>query len=67
MTGSFEGFDRDGLKDLIKANGGNVTNTVNKKVNYLVQGDNPGDTKVNKALELKVPVIDLQQLKAMVG
>lgn len=67
VTGSFEGFDRDGLKDLIKANGGNVTNTVNKKVNYLVQGDNPGDTKVNKALELKVPVIDLQQLNAMVG
>ena len=52
---------------MIKANGGNVTNTVNKKVNYLVQGDNPGDTKVNKAQELKVPVIDLQQLKAMVG
>lgn len=67
VTGSFEGFDRDGLKDLIKANGGNVTNTVNKKVNYLVQGDNPGDTKVNKALELKVPVIDLQQLNAMIG
>ena len=38
VTGSFEGFDRDGMKDLIKANGGNVTNTVNKKVNYLVQG-----------------------------
>lgn len=67
VTGSFEGFDRDGLKDMIKANGGNVTNTVNKKVNYLVQGDNPGDTKVNKAQELKVPVIDLQQLNAMVG
>lgn len=67
VTGSFEGFDRDGLKDLIKANGGNVTNTVNKKVNYLVQGDNPGDTKVNKALELKVPVIGLQQLNAMIG
>lgn len=67
VTGSFEGFDRDGMKDLIKANGGNVTNTVNKKVNYLVQGDNPGDSKVNKALELKVPVIDLHQLNAMIG
>ena len=67
VTGSFEGFDRDGMKDLIKANGGNVTNTVNKKVNYLVQGDNPGSTKVDKAIELKVPVIDIHQLNLMIG
>ena len=67
VTGSFEGFDRDGMKDLIKANGGNVTNTVNKKVNYLVQGDNPGSTKVDKAIERKVPVIDIHQLNLMIG
>lgn len=67
VTGSFEGFDRDAMKDLIKANGGNVTNNVNKKVHYLVQGDNPGSSKVDKAMELKVPVIDIHQLNAMIG
>lgn len=67
VTGSFEGFDRDGMKDLIKVNGGNVTNNVNKKVHYLVQGDNPGSSKVDKAMELKVPVIDIHQLNAMIG
>lgn len=67
VTGSFEGFDRDAMKDLIKANGGNVTNNVNKKVSYLLQGDNPGSSKVDKAMELKVPVIDIHQLNAMIG
>lgn len=67
VTGSFEGFDRDGMKELIKANGGNTVSSVNKKVNYLVKGDNPGDTKVNKAIELKIPVIDIHQLNTMIG
>lgn len=65
VTGSFDGFDRDGIKNWIKTNGGNVVSSVSKNVDYLVAGDNPGDSKVSKAGILKIPVIDFQQLSSL--
>ncbi|WP_396190541.1 NAD-dependent DNA ligase LigA, partial [Flavobacterium sp.] len=65
VTGSFTGYDRDGVKNLIIGNGGVVTNSVSKKTTYLVAGDNPGESKIKKAKESKVPSIDIQQLLSM--
>ncbi|KAJ2080222.1 DNA replication factor C complex subunit Rfc1 [Coemansia sp. RSA 988] len=48
-TGDFTDFSRDGITDLIKAFGGQVTGTVSGKTSYLVVGTDPGSTKIKKA------------------
>ena len=41
----------------MQARGGKVTGSVSKKTDFVVVGDNPG-SKYDKALALKVPVLD---------
>lgn len=65
ITGSFTEMDRDKIKDLIETNGGKVSSSVGKFTNYLVAGEGAG-TKLDKAKELNVPIINLEQLKGMI-
>ena len=65
ITGSFAEMDRDEIKDLIESNGGKVSGSVGKSTSYLVAGENAG-TKLDKAKELNIPIIDLEQLKGMI-
>jgi DNA ligase (NAD+) len=65
ITGSFTEMGRDEIKDLIETNGGKVSGLVGKSTSYLVAGENAG-TKLDKANELNVPVINLEQLKGMI-
>ncbi|PIA13441.1 DNA replication factor C, large subunit [Coemansia reversa NRRL 1564] len=48
-TGDFTDYSRDGITDLIKTFGGQVTGTVSGKTSYLVVGADPGSTKIKKA------------------
>jgi DNA ligase (NAD+) len=57
VTGSLEGFSRDGAKDAIQSLGGKVTGSVSKKTDFVVVGDSPG-SKLDKAVQLGVPVLD---------
>src|SRR5205085_12588076 len=66
LTGTLPTLSRDEAKDLIESHGGKVAGSVSKKTNYLVSGADPG-SKVDRATELGVPIIDEQELRAMVG
>jgi len=57
VTGSLEGWSRDGARDAIQAQGGKVTGSVSKKTDFVVVGESPG-SKYDKAVSLKVPVLD---------
>ena len=57
VTGSLEGFSRDGVGDAIKARGGKSPGSVSKKTTALVVGNEPGASKLSKAEELGVPVL----------
>jgi DNA ligase (NAD+) len=57
VTGSLEGFSRDGAKDAIQGLGGKVTGSVSKKTDFVVVGGSPG-SKLDKAVQLGVPVLD---------
>ncbi|CAA9365867.1 MAG: DNA ligase (NAD(+)) [uncultured Nocardioidaceae bacterium] len=57
VTGSLEGFSRDEAKELILARGGKAASSVSKKTAFVVVGDAPG-SKYDKAVSLKVPVLD---------
>ncbi|HEX6425813.1 MAG TPA: NAD-dependent DNA ligase LigA [Acidimicrobiales bacterium] len=58
VTGTLEGFSRDEAEAEIKARGGKSPGSVSKKTTAVVVGDSPGASKVTKAEELGVPVID---------
>jgi DNA ligase (NAD+) len=65
ITGSFPDYSRDQLTSLIQFRGGKVTNTVNKKTNYLLLGENPG-SKVDKAKELGVTILNISDFKQLI-
>jgi DNA ligase (NAD+) len=57
VTGSLRTFSRDEAKESILARGGKAVGSVSKKTAFVVVGDAPG-TKYDKAIQLKVPVLD---------
>jgi DNA ligase (NAD+) len=57
VTGSLAGYSRDEATEQIQSRGGKVTGSVSKKTGFVVVGENPG-SKYDKALSLKVPVLD---------
>jgi DNA ligase (NAD+) len=57
VTGSLEGFSRDEAAEAIAERGGKAAGSVSRKTAFVVVGQAPG-TKYDKALALKVPVLD---------
>jgi DNA ligase (NAD+) len=57
VTGTLEGFDRQGAEEAIRAAGGKVAGSVSRKTDYLVAGENAG-SKLAKAEQSGVQVID---------
>jgi DNA ligase (NAD+) len=66
ITGTLPTLTRDEAKDRIEAAGGKVSGSVSKKTHYVVAGTEAG-SKLDKANELKVPVIDEAALLAMLA
>jgi DNA ligase (NAD+) len=58
VTGSLENFSRDSATEAVQALGGKVTGSVSKKTDFVIAGDNPGGSKYDKAIALKVPILD---------
>jgi DNA ligase (NAD+) len=58
VTGTLEDFSRDEAEAEIKARGGKSPGSVSKKTTAVVVGDSPGASKVSKADELGIPVLD---------
>ena len=57
VSGVFEKFSRDDLKNSIEDNGGKVGSSISAKTHYVVAGENMGPAKLEKANSLKIPII----------
>lgn len=57
VTGTLPTLSRDEAKEAIIARGGKAVGSVSKKTSFVVVGDSPG-SKYDKAIQLKVPVLD---------
>ncbi|WP_173056081.1 NAD-dependent DNA ligase LigA [Phytohabitans houttuyneae] len=57
VTGTLSTYSRDQATEEIGARGGKVSGSVSKKTGFVVVGENPG-SKYDKAVSLKVPVLD---------
>jgi DNA ligase (NAD+) len=64
LTGTLAHFTRDEAKKMIEGAGGKVTGSVSKKTDYVVAGSDAG-SKLDKAKELGVRVIDEKELEQM--
>ena len=65
VTGTLSDMTRDEAAAAIQAAGGSVTSAVSSKTDYLVAGENPGASKLNKAQALGVQVLDEAAFKAL--
>lgn len=62
ITGTLSSFSREEAGQKIAALGGKLQNAVTAETNYVVVGDSPGSSKVNKAEKLNIQQIDEDQL-----
>jgi DNA ligase (NAD+) len=67
LTGTLPDMTREEATARIVALGGKVTGSVSGKTSYVVAGDSPGGSKLEKAERLGVPVIDEAALLELLG
>ncbi|MGO8871075.1 MAG: BRCT domain-containing protein, partial [Acidimicrobiales bacterium] len=58
VSGTLDGYTREEAEQAILARGGKSPGSVSKKTFALVVGESPGASKVTKAEQLGVPVVD---------
>ena len=58
VTGTLEGYSREGAEEAIKGRGGKSPGSVSEKTFALVVGAEPGASKLTKAEALGVPILD---------
>ena len=64
LTGALPTMTRDEAKEIIENNGGKASSSVSKKTSYVLAGEDAG-SKLTKAQELGVKIIDENEFKAM--
>jgi len=66
LTGTLPSLGRDEARDMIEKAGGKVSGSVSKKTDYVVAGEEAG-SKLTKAQELGVTILDEAGLRALLG
>ena len=66
VSGVFQSYGREELKNTIKQHGGKVLSGISKKLDYLLAGDKMGPAKLKKATELGVEIISEQHFISMI-
>lgn len=66
VTGTLPNYSRDQAKEAILLRGGKASGSVSKKTSYVVAGESAG-SKLDKAVELGVPVLDEDGFTALLG
>ena len=63
VSGSFQNYKRDEIKNLILQLGGTLSSSISSKTTLLVEGESVGPAKLQKAIQLKIPRISEDQLE----
>ena len=66
VTGTLPSLSRNEAEDLIRAMGGTAAGSVSKKTAYVLAGEKAG-SKLDKARQLGVPVLDEAAFFALIG
>lgn len=65
VTGVFETYSRDDMKQLIVSHGGKCTSAVSSKTTFVLAGDNPGQNKITDAAKHNIKIISEAELQKM--
>ncbi len=66
VSGVFEHFSRDEIKELIRVHGGKNIGSISKKTSFVLAGENMGPAKLAKAAKLEIPIISEQKFLEMI-
>ena len=66
VSGVFEGYSRNQIKDLIEQKGGKNVSSLSSKTDFLLAGDKMGPEKKKKAEELNIPIITEEDFNKMI-
>jgi DNA ligase (NAD+) len=66
ITGTLPTYTRDEAAEAVRAAGGKVSSSVSKKTSYVVAGESAG-SKYDKAVELGIPILDEDGLRALLS
>lgn len=61
ISGSFNTYSREEIKKMIELNGGKNSSSISKKTSILVAGENMGPSKLKKATELNIEIINEEE------
>jgi len=67
ISGVFSRFSRDEIKDFVESNGGKNAGSISSKTDYVVAGENMGPAKLEKAIQLKIPILSEDEFLAMIN
>ena len=65
FTGKLDGMSRAEAKSVIESNSGTIVSNVSKKLDYLIIGEKPTKRKVDIARELKVKILNQNELNKL--
>ncbi len=57
ISGTFNRYSRDELKDLVERYGGKNVSSVSSKTSFILAGENMGPEKLKKATDLSIPIM----------
>jgi DNA ligase (NAD+) len=66
ISGVFQKFSRDQLKEMIEKYGGKNTSSVSSKTDYILAGEGMGPAKLQKAKELGIKIISEEDFLGMI-
>jgi DNA ligase (NAD+) len=67
VSGVFNAFSRDEVKEMIEANGGKNVSSVSSKTDFLLAGDGMGPAKLKKATDLGVKILSEDEFIQMIS
>lgn len=67
VSGVFEGYNREGIKNEIENLGGIIVSSISSKTDYLVAGEGMGPSKEAKAKKLNIPILSESDFIAFNG
>ena len=67
VSGKFENFSRDELKQIVIENGGKNVSSVSMKTSFILAGENMGPEKYKKAQKFNIQIISIEDFVALIN
>jgi DNA ligase (NAD+) len=66
ISGVFNQYSRDEIKELVEAHGGKNAGSISSKTDYVVAGENMGPAKLEKAKTLNIPILNEEEFLKLI-